>query len=287
MYFILGDCCRKRMHIQPNQSKDEILRMKQYLECIKKHIADADMIVVGLGEEWNISPEAQAGERYQKIMAELRENLEYQWILPYVYYKLTDESLRQAYTTLFAMLENKNYFVVATTVNRSFIPFAKDGRTVMPCGNDAFMCDAVLKDITACVKDENTAYGAFIHSLDAYVKGEVSLEEIIFVHDCAGEVIPFNSVYAAGYREDGYLQDWSRYMSWLQGTMNRKTCLLELGSGMQFPSVFRFPFEKMAYFNQKAFCFRVHKSLYHLTEEMAERSMSVPVHSVELFCKTE
>ena len=76
-------------------------------------------------------------------------------------------------------------------------------------------------------------------------------------------------------------------MSWLQGTMNRKTCLLELGAGLQFPSVFRFPFEKMAYFNRKVTCFRVHKSLYQLTEEMAERSKSVPVHAVQLFAGVE
>ena len=72
-------------------------------------------------------------------------------------------------------------------------------------------------------------------------------------------------------------------MSWLQGTMNRKVCLLELGAGLQFPSVIRFPFEKMAYFNQKATWFWVHRTLYQLTEEMAERSVSVPMHAVKLF----
>lgn len=72
-------------------------------------------------------------------------------------------------------------------------------------------------------------------------------------------------------------------MRWLQGTMNRKVCLLELGAGLQFPSVIRFPFEKMTYFNQKATCFRVHKTLYHLTEEMAERSVSVSQNSVDFF----
>lgn len=253
--------------------------MKQYLEDIRNHIKEADLVVVGLGDEWNVSPAVKNSEQYQRIMADLTEKPEYQWILPYVYYRLTDESLLKAYRTLFGMLEGKNYYVVATTVNRSFLPFVKEDRAVMPCGSDACMEDEVLS--------ESDNYKEFLQGLTAYINGEISLEQIAFVQDNSGNVIPFNSVYAGGYKEEGYLPQWSKYMSWLQGTMNRKTCLLELGAGLQFPSVFRFPFEKMAYFNRKAFCFRVHKSLYQLTEEMAERSKSVPVHAVELFSETE
>ena len=280
--------------------------MIKYLEDIQNHIKEADLVVVGLGEEWNVSPTVQSGQQYQRIIADLSEKPEYRWILPFVYRHLTDESLRKAYKMLFDMLEGKNYYVVATTVNRSFLPFVKENRAVMPCGSDACLCDEML---TRCIIDipdrvvqpegdalteamkspceETVNYSEFLHSLTAYIKGEIALKEVAFVRDSTGEVIPFNSIYSPEYKEEGYLPQWSKYMSWLQGTMNRKTCLLELGAGLQFPSVFRFPFEKMAYFNQKAFCFRVHKSLYQLTEEMAERSMSVPVHAVELFSEAE
>lgn len=279
--------------------------MIKYLEDIQNHIKEADLVVVGLGEEWNVSPTVQNGQQYQRIIADLSEKPEYRWILPFVYRQLTDESLRKAYKTLFDMLEGKNYYVVATTVNRSFLPFVKENRAVMPCGSDACLCDEMLtgcEDIpgkvvqpegdalTEAMKspcEETVNYSEFLHSLTAYIKGEIALKEVAFVRDSTGEVIPFNSIYSPEYKEEGYLPQWSKYMSWLQGTMNRKTCLLELGAGLQFPSVFRFPFEKMAYFNQKAFCFRVHKSLYQLTEEMAERSMSVPVHAVELFSEAE
>ncbi len=259
----------------------------QYLKQIKKHIEEAELVVIGLGEEWNISPEAQFGELYQRIVADLKGNPEYQWILPFVYYQLTDESLIKAYKALFAMLEGKNYYVVATTVNRRFVPFAKEGRVVMPCGSDAYMRDETLTEYDDTESGNAAVYREFLESMKAYIRGDISLEKVSVVRDSTGEIIPFNSVYAVGYKEERYLPDWNKYMSWLQGTMNRKTCLLELGAGLQFPSVFRFPFEKMAYFNQKAFCFRVHKSLYQLTEEMAERSESVPMHAVELFGEAE
>lgn len=252
---------------------------QNYFTDIKNSVQEADLVVVGLGEEWNISPSAQESEVYARVQEDLKMNPEYRWLLPYFYYKWTDETLTKAYKELFQLLEGKNYYVVATTVNRSFVPFVHNERFVMPCGSEEFMRGEALS--------ASVGYPEFMQSLNAYLNGEISFGGIDYVRDEAGQVVPFNNIYAPGYKEEGYLPQWSTYMKWLQGTMNRKTCLLELGAGLQFPSVFRFPFEKMAYFNRKAMCFRVHKSLYQVTVEMAERSKSVPVHAVELFAKAE
>ena len=247
----------------------------QYIEDIKNSIKEEELVVVGLGEEWNLSLDTQQSETYQKIVNDLKMHPEYQWLLPYIYYKLTDVKLLQAYQNLFGLLEGKNYFVVATTMNRSFVPFVREGRFVMPCGTEESMCDEALS-VSAEHRD-------FLESLEAYMRGDIPFESIQFVKDSNGEVIPFNNIYAPGYKEEAYLPQWNKYMSWLQGTMNRKVLLLELGVGLQFPSVIRFPFEKMTYFNQKAICYRVHKTLYQLTEEMADRSISVPLHAVAVF----
>ena len=247
----------------------------QYLSKISDSIKEAELVVVGLGEEWNLSEQVAASEVYKRVLSDVKEHPEYQWILPYVYEKLTDENLQSAYQTLFGMLEGKNYFVVATTMNPAFLPHSKADRVVMPCGTALKMCDEGLS--------ECEQYPEFTASLDAYISGEISIEEIAFVKDAQGELVPFNNVLAPDYKEEGYLPAWNLYMRWLQGTMNRKVCLLELGAGLDFPSVFRFPFEKMVYFNQKATCYRVHHALYQLAAEMAERSVSVPAHTVTLF----
>lgn len=256
----------------------------QYLAEISESIKEAELVVVGLGEEWNISKEAEETETYKRILADIKTHPEYQWLLPYVYEKLADEALKSAYQTLFGMLEGKNYFVVATTTNPAFLPYAKPDRVVMPCGSALKMRDENLT--------EREQYPEFLASLDAYISGDISIEEIAFVkaditndgvaNSGKTEIVPFNNIFAPDYNEDGYLPAWSIYMRWLQGTMNRKVCLLELGAGLEFPSVFRFPFEKLVYFNQKAICYRVHSFLYQLTEEMVERSVSVPVHAVTL-----
>ena len=75
---------------------------------------------------------------------------------------------------------------------------------------------------------------------------------------------------------------WETYTKWLQGTLNRNLVILELGIGMELPQLIRFPFEKVAYFNQKSCLYRVHSHLYQMTEEIKERGYSVPVHPVTL-----
>lgn len=249
----------------------------EYISQISESIKEAELVVVGLGEEWNVSEETKKSDNYKRILADVKAKPEYQWIMPYVYEKLTDDSLQAAYQNLFSMLEGKNYFIVATTMNSAFMCYAKADRVVMPCGSARKMCD---EDLTESHQNEE-----FIKSLNAYIKGDISLEEISFVQDEKGEVVPFNNVLASNYKQEGYLPAWNIYMRWLQGTMNRKVCLLELGAGLEYPSVIRFPFEKMVYFNQKATCYRVHSFLYQLAEEMAERSISVPMYAVSLFAQ--
>lgn len=249
----------------------------EYISQISDSIKEAELVVVGLGEEWNVSEETKKSANYQRIVADIKTNPEYQWIMPYVYERLTDDALQAAYQKLFQLLEGKNYFVVATTMNPSFIPYAKPDRVVMPCGSALKMCDEALTEASLCKE--------FLKSLDAYIKGEIALIDIAFVKDGKGEIVPFNNILAPSYKEEGYLPAWNIYMRWLQGTMNRKVCLLELGAGLDYPSVIRFPFEKLVYFNQKATCFRVHSFLYQLAEEMADKSISVPMYAVSLFAQ--
>ena len=172
----------------------------QYIEEIKKSIEEANLVVVGLGEEWNVSPDTQSSSIYQTVMSDLKAHPEYQWLLPYFYYKWTDDKLQQAYKNLFDLLKDKNYFVVATTTNRGFVPFVREDRFVMPCGTEEYMLNEELS--------KSMEYTRFVESLEAYKKGEISFEGIQFVKNEAGEVIPFNNIFAPGYKEEGYLPQW-------------------------------------------------------------------------------
>lgn len=85
------------------------------------------------------------------------------------------------------------------------------------------------------------------------------------------------------FEEDGEQMPpmWDRYTKWLQGTLNRNVLILELGVGLKYPGVIRFPFEKAAYFNKKADFIRVHGRLYQMTEELGDKGISIAQNAVD------
>jgi len=89
------------------------------------------------------------------------------------------------------------------------------------------------------------------------------------------EIMHPNVVTDEYYDEKGYLEKWGRYTKWLQGTVNRKLCILELGVGLSYPTVIRWPNEKIVTYNNKAYMFRIHDKLYQLSEGIGERAKSI------------
>ena len=96
-----------------------------------------------------------------------------------------------------------------------------------------------------------------------------------------------NNVYAEQYDEEGYLADWRMYTKWLQGTLNKKLCVLELGVDLTFPNIIRWPFEKVAFYNQKALFIRVNEKLYHMSEELKDKGVAVNKKSIDWLLETD
>lgn len=82
-------------------------------------------------------------------------------------------------------------------------------------------------------------------------------------------------------------EEWNRYTEWLSRTLNRKLMILELGEGFQHPSVIRWPFEKTAMINQKAYLYRIHKTLYQITDEICEKATAVKADSAVFFAQID
>jgi len=74
---------------------------------------------------------------------------------------------------------------------------------------------------------------------------------------------------------------WNEYNNWLGHTLNRSLCLLELGVGLKYPGVIRWPFEKIVFINKKAKMYRIHKSLYQTTEEMGDKCQGIEADPLE------
>lgn len=267
---------------------------------IKDMIQSADFILIGVGEEFD-------GERYLKQMPQYQEarmQLEttgQDWLIPSLNRYFTDKmdedtcKIKHALSNLAALVNDKNYFIVSITThdyvwNAGF----KEDRVVAPCGGSLKM---QCKNGGSCTdapmllrEEEQVAIIEYIEKLlirDAQMPCEsnqdVDAHEIFDLGVCptCGSNRILNNIYTEKYDERGYIDQWQKYTKWLQGTLNKKLCILELGVGMQCPSVIRFPFEKIGYFNQKADFIRVNKNLYQMTEELKEKGISISENAVD------
>ena len=207
---------------------------------VMEKIKEAQKVLIGIGKEWALRDDEK----------DIR------------FCHLTDPSqadLKAAYEALYNLIKEKDYYIVTTLTDGAVyeMPFDKN-RIVAPCGNIHWrQCSK------ACTKD-------------IWEEGEVP--DDICPH-CKAPLTG-NTLKAETYIEEGYLPRWKDYMKWQTGTINRSLVILELGEGFSTPTVMRWPFEKIIYFNQKSKLYRINENFYQLPKEAEERGVSVHENSV-------
>lgn len=115
----------------------------------------------------------------------------------------------------------------------------------------------------------------FLDGKDYYIITSLSGEDADRLGFSAGHMAVPHSV---SFTEEA----WKHYTLWLSCTLNRNTVLLELGENYKDPSLIRWPFEKTAMLNNKAYLFRVHKIFSQMPEELSGKSCPVAEVSFKL-----
>ena len=207
---------------------------------VMEKIKEAQKVLIGIGKEWALRDDER----------DIR------------FCHLTDPSqadLKAAYEALYDLIKEKDYYIVTTLTDGAVyeMPFDKN-RIVAPCGNIHWrQCSK------ACTKD---------------IWEESEVPDDVCPH-CKAPLTG-NTIKAETYIEEGYLPRWKDYMKWQTGTINRSLVILELGEGFSTPTVMRWPFEKIIYFNQKSKLYRINENFYQLPKEAEERGVSVHENSV-------
>ncbi len=179
---------------------------------------------------------------------------------------INSTEVASAYEKLAVLLKDKEYFVVTLTTDDIIYTSSVDTeRIVAPCGSiNRYQCNNNCED-------------------KIYTLEDISHTPVCPV--CNGKLV-HNTVEAEVYNEKGYLDYWQKYTQFLQNTLNKKTVLLELGVGMQFPGIIRFPFEKTCFYNNKAILYRINGMLPQVPVELAEKAYEVNENAV-VFCRNE
>lgn len=76
-------------------------------------------------------------------------------------------------------------------------------------------------------------------------------------------------------------KQWELYNKWLSATLNHRLMIIELGEGFNRPNIFRWPFEKILFINQKSVMYRINQHFYQLPENISERAFSVECNSLK------
>lgn len=242
---------------------------------LKERLASAEKILIGLGEEWRVRGS-----------------------------KEKEKQVRRSYAALYELLKEKDYFIVTMAMDAVIFDTELGSQS-----ENVVSTDAVQEEHFSCSADE-----AMIAKMDALFpakekkqKQDTRFQRIVAPcgnetwRQCSngcckdiwepgeipeeicphcGAALTGNTIEATPYIEEGYLPQWTHYLQWLGGTFGKNLVILELGVGFSKPSVIRFPFEKTAFFNQKAQMIRVHETLPQVTEELAERAESIAESSV-------
>lgn len=257
--------------------------MEHTLEEIYVKCKESDMILIGIGEEFQYNWEMpMQDERWKEIAEELDEKEEYRWIVPFLQKmalsRNPDKQLDKAYKMLRKMLEGRNYFILSSVMDDYIYQYDfLDNRIVTPCGGFRKMqCEC------NCSGEVLDADDKIYSEVKAYFDKKIGLDELVepICKKC-GARISFNQFGVKKYAQEGYLPQWETYTKWLQGTLNKKLCVIELGVGMQLPTLIRWPFEKIIYYNRKSFLYRVHSSLYQLGEEISDRGVGIKENSIK------
>ena len=228
---------------------------------MKELIKDADMVLVGIGEAFQEKFEniEELNEKKADIFEDYKKRK---------YLKVCEENeVDQAYLKLEKLLEGKNYFVVTLcTDEKIFKTNINSERIVAPCGSYSFLqCEEV------CTKD--------IYPLEKFE--EILEDEKEPLCPNCGKKLVMNHIGVKKYSEEGYLKKWNLYMKWLQGSLNKKICVIELGVGMKYPTVIRWPFEKVTFINNQAKFIRVHEQFFQLTEDIREKGISIEENPID------
>ena len=214
--------------------------MDQQKKELLEALSGAEKVLIGIGGEWKLRDDARDVRR--RCLGDQ-----------------VQKELREAYAALWSLVRDKDYYVVTTVTDGAVYDTDFDSRRVVaPCGNIHWrQCSK------ACTKD-------------IWEEGEVPDDICPY---CKAPLTG-NTVEAETYIEEGYLPRWEAYKTWQTGTLNRRLVILELGEGFKTPTVMRWPFEKIGFFNQKSIFYRIHENFYQMPKELGERAAGIQADSV-------
>lgn len=270
-------------------------------------ITQADAVLVGAGSGLSTAAGLDfAGERLQKYFGDFTvkygmtdmysgcfadfESREERWAYwsRWAWFNRFEEIPKDTLRNLKKLLDGKDYFVLTTNIDHSFIRAGFDKRKLCytqgdfgllqcskPCHDKTYDDQDLLRAMISAQGYNLDSKGHFQVPKDKPVKMTIPAELIPHCPVC-GREMDFNLFWDYRFvRDEGWHIAHSRYESWLSAHKMGKILYLELGVGFNSPGVIKYPFWQMTKENPNAVFATIDLNQPCTWKEIADRSIVI------------
>ena len=260
------------------------------IQKLKKVLSETETILIGAGAGLSTSAGMlYSGETFQKNFGDFIQKYHFKdlytasfhdfkdpqefWAFwsRLIHYERYTMPPKPVYQKLYSLVKNKNYFVITTNVDHFFQRTGFDKKRLFYTQGDY----GLLQCKKPCHK-KNYDNKELIEKMFATQKNmKVDKELIPKCPVCGGEMYPNLRAGDNFVEDEGWHEAAERYHNFLEKYKNGKILFFDLGSGMNTPAIFKFPFMKMTMMNKNAIYCSVNLGEAFCFEEIKNQSICI------------
>ncbi len=234
--------------------------MNDKIKILRNKIDEAEAIIIGAGAGLSTSAGfTYTGERFKKFFSDFEEKYNFhdmysggfypyetqeeKWAFwsRYVFINRYTDAPKPVYENLFALVKDKNYFVLTTNVDHCFQKAGFDKSRLFYTQGDYGLFQCSLPCHNKTYDNEEI----IIKMVEQQSNMRVPSELIPHCPVC-GRLMEMNLRSDDSFVEDeGWHLACDNYVKFLDESRNKKTLFLDLGTGMNTPGIIKFSFWEM------------------------------------------
>lgn len=262
----------------------------EQINKIKDALKNAEAVVIGAGAGLSTAAGlTYNGERFFRYFADFHakygitdmysggfypfKTLEeyWAWWSRHIFYNRYVEPPKPVYRELYALVKDKNYFVITTNVDHCFQRAGFDKSRLFYTQGDygLFQCSVPCRDITY----DNEQ---LVRRMVAEQKDMKIPKELIPCCPVCGKPMTVNLRCDDKFVEDGgWRTACKNYEKFIRDNNDKRVLFLELGVGNNTPVIIKYPFWKMTYRNKNATYVCINLNYSHSPKEILSRSVCI------------
>lgn len=262
----------------------------EQINRLKSEINTADAIVIGAGAGLSTSAGfTYSGERFRQYFSDFEEKYGfhdmysggfYPYATPeeywafwsrYILINRYTDAPKPVYQNLFALIRDKDYFVITTNVDHQFQKAGFDKKRLFYTQGDY----GLLQCVDGC-QSKTYDNEPLIRQMVAEQKDMKIPPELVPVCPLCGKPMTMNLRSNNSFVEDdGWHNAAQRYESFLRTREGQHILFLELGVGYNTPVIIKYPFWQMTAQNPKAVYACVNQGESVCPQEIADQSICI------------